>query len=51
MPKLYPEDIALLRKVLYSQAFQNLIGAEEWDLTESEEIQLWALIETFKAHP
>ena len=34
----------VIRKVLLSDAIQNLIGAEEWDLTEEEEMTLWEII-------
>ena len=43
--RLSAEDIELIRKVLNSHPVQSLIGAEEWDLTEAEEVDLWALIE------
>lgn len=39
-----PEEQALLLKIFNSVAFQNLIGSEEWDLTEDEENRLWYLI-------
>ncbi len=29
---------------LKSQAFQNLIGSEEWNLTEKQENHLWDVI-------
>lgn len=41
MDKLTPEEIAALKKALRSAAFRNLIGTEEWDLTEEEENTLW----------
>lgn len=44
MDKLTDTQKAVLRKVLLDKTFQNLIGAEEWSLTEEEEIELWALI-------
>jgi hypothetical protein len=34
----------VVKKVLLSEPLQLLIGAEEWDLTEDEEILLWSLI-------
>lgn len=34
----------VIAKVLCSDALQLLIGAEEWDLTESEEEILWELV-------
>jgi hypothetical protein len=41
--KLDKEDRLILRAVLNSKAFQLLIGAEEWDLTEREEMRLWGI--------
>lgn len=41
---LTPQQEEVLRKVLRSQAFQMLIGAEEWPLTEEEEVILWEII-------
>lgn len=38
----------VVRKVLLSDAVQNLIGAEEWDLTEEEEMTLWEIIHNIK---
>jgi len=35
---------AVLERVLASTVFRNLMGAEEWDLTEDEEWVLWGLI-------
>lgn len=45
MPELDDADKEVLAKVLQSQALQNLIGAEEWDLSEEEEMRLWQIIE------
>lgn len=38
------DELRLLHKVLSSSAFQSLIGAEEWDLTEQDEKALWDFI-------
>lgn len=38
------EQRRVLFKALRSPAFQNLIGAEEWNLTEAEEETLWVII-------
>lgn len=46
MPPLSPEQQRVLILVLKSPAFQNLIGAEEWKLTEAEEEVLWTIIES-----
>lgn len=46
-----PSEKAVLRKVLMSKAFQELIGAEEWDLTEQEEEILWGAIKRLTATP
>ena len=35
----------VIRKLLRQTVVKNLIGAEEWDLTEDEELELWALID------
>ena len=40
------EDV--LEKILLDPAFQRLIGAEEWDLTEPEEETLWEIINMAK---
>lgn len=45
MPEFDDADKEVLVKVLQSQALQNLIGAEEWDLSEEEEMHLWKIIE------
>jgi hypothetical protein len=37
-------EMEVICKVLKSDALQNLIGAEEWDLTEAEEVMLWEVI-------
>ncbi len=39
------EKLEVLKKVLNSRVVQLLIGAEEWDLTEEEEVVLIKLIE------
>lgn len=38
------EQFLALRKALLSRPFQLLMGAEEWDLTEPEEMELWSFI-------
>jgi len=49
---LQPNEQEILCKVLRSSAFQALIGAEEWNLTEQEEEILWDIIEiaTYSTH-
>jgi hypothetical protein len=42
----HEEDV--VRKVLLSTQVQNLIGAEEWVLTEKEENTLWEIINRIK---
>jgi hypothetical protein len=44
MNTLTIEEKAAVEKALLSQALQNLIGAEEWDLSEEEENHLWTAI-------
>jgi hypothetical protein len=44
MDKLTPEEQAVVRKVLLSTQVQNEIGAENWTLTETEEMTLWDVI-------
>ena len=44
MDTLTDDEKAILQKVILSDAVQQLIGAEEWDLTEDEEMALWGLI-------
>lgn len=48
MPKfpfnLNPEQVSVLKSVLLTDTLQYLIGAEEWDLTEDEEMILWDII-------
>jgi hypothetical protein len=39
------EEMGVVVKVLTSETVQNIIGAEEWDLTEEEETLLWKIIE------
>jgi len=43
-PNYTGEELAVITKVLCSDALQMLISAEEWDLTESEEMILWDAI-------
>lgn len=43
------EERNVLRKVLLSTQLQLLIGGEEWDLTEDEEIILWQIIRRAEA--
>jgi hypothetical protein len=42
--QLSDEDALILRKVIKSDVVQNEIGAENWDLTEAEEMRLWGII-------
>lgn len=35
---------AVLEKMLLDRTFQNMIGGEEWSLTEEEEVILWDII-------
>lgn len=44
MLPLTPEEERVLEEVLKSQALQNLIGAEQWDLSEEDEKILWRII-------
>lgn len=44
MDQLTEEELEVLRKVILSHEVQLLIGAEEWDLTENEEMILWEII-------
>lgn len=44
MDKLTDTQKAVLRKVLLDKTFRSLIGAEEWDLTEDEEMELLEII-------
>ena len=44
MPQLTDEEIELVKRVLSTTVVQNEIGAENWDLTEEEEMKLWDLI-------
>ena len=41
---LSTDDAHVIRKVLASSVLRNAIGAEEWDLTEDEEMRLWKII-------
>ena len=45
MDNLTTEEKEVMKKVLLSTPLQNLLGAEEWDLTEPEEEILWSIIE------
>lgn len=38
-----------ITKALRSDAFKNLIGAQEWDLSEREEHNLWSALEKLAA--
>lgn len=49
MDKLTIEETDAIKKALLSRAFQMLIGAEEWDLSEEEEVQLWSAIRKMEA--
>lgn len=51
MPELTPEELAALKKALASNAFQFLIGAEQWGLSEAEEMLLWATLAKLGIHP
>lgn len=44
---LTSEQTRILSEVLNSRAFQSLIGAEEWDLTEPDEEMLWDIIKAW----
>lgn len=46
MLRLSPEQERVLIRVLKDRMFQNLIGGEEWGLTEAEEMTLWEIIES-----
>lgn len=41
-------DMEVIKKVLLSSQVQALIGADEWDLTEEEEMILWEVIGALK---
>lgn len=43
--RLNEADRKVLRRVLNSSALQRLIGLEEWDLREEDEVRLWDIIE------
>jgi len=47
---LTPERVEALKKAVCSYEVQNLMGAQEWDLTEYEEHVLWEVIVFFKAN-
>lgn len=42
--KFMPIETEVIAKVLQQRAFQLLIGSDEWDLTEDEEVILWKAI-------
>ena len=44
MENLSPEEMNAIAAALLSDEFQNLIGGEEWDLTEKQEMLLWNVI-------
>ena len=44
LAKLTAEEMIVLANVLLDRAFQSLIGAEEWALTEDAEETLWGII-------
>jgi hypothetical protein len=44
MDELTDDEKAAIVKAIKSRAFQDLIGAEEWTLTEPEEFLLWDAI-------
>jgi hypothetical protein len=41
---LSDEQLRVLKNVLTDRVFQNLIGGEEWDLSEADEMILWDMI-------
>lgn len=43
---LKPDQERVLIRVLKSRELQNMIGGEEWDLTEAEEMILWEIIKS-----
>ena len=44
LAKLTAEEMIVLANVLLDPVFQNLIGAEDWALTEDAEETLWGII-------
>lgn len=44
-------QLKVLEKALHSPAFQDLIGSEEWSLTEEEEVILWNIINLIDEFP
>lgn len=44
LPDLTEEENAAIRQATLSPVFQNLIGCEEWDLSEDAENDLWSAI-------
>lgn len=49
MLDLSEQEWAVLRKLLTDRMVQNMIGGEEWSLTEEEEMTLWLIIKTVEA--
>lgn len=45
MDDLTDEEKGVIEKVLTSDVVKLAIGAEEWDLTEDEEMILWNVID------
>jgi hypothetical protein len=48
MLQLNAEQERVLIRVLKDSTFQNMIGGEEWDLTEAEETTLWEIIKSIE---
>lgn len=44
MDEITPEEMAAIEKALLTREFLNLIGAEEWDLSEEDEKFIWSAI-------
>lgn len=47
-PDITTDEWRIVKAVLLSHLIQNEIGAEHWDLSESDEEQLWVLIERLR---
>jgi hypothetical protein len=45
---LSDEESRVLCEAITSDVFRNLIGAEEWDLSEPDEMILWDIINRVK---
>jgi hypothetical protein len=45
MDKLTESELAAIKQALLSNAFQDLIGAVDWDLSEETEMELWHAIQ------